>query len=132
MVAGHRSGESLAGRIILGSRSLGRRLDDLCRAARVLDEQGRREVDLEQDIEPQRSSQLERALEQHARGAPVLPPERAAAARGQPLRGALGKPIRRLTELAPVAHGLLEVVADDLVQLDELLVRAEPLREALV
>ena len=132
MVGGHRSGESLAGRIILGSRSLGRRLDDLSRAARVLDEQRRGEVDLEQDVEPEGPGQLERALEQHARRAPVLSPERTAAARGEPLCGAGGELIRRLAELAAVADGLLEVVADDLVQLNELLVGVEPLREALV
>src|SRR5205823_2631325 len=59
VVAEHRTCEHLAGRIALGNRSLGRRLDDLCRAARVLDEQRRGEVHLEQDVEPEGPGQLE-------------------------------------------------------------------------
>ena len=81
VVAEHRTCEHLAGRVALGSRSLGRRLDDLCRAARVLDEQRRGEVHLEQDVEPEGPGQLERALEQSPRGAPVLTPKGSPAAR---------------------------------------------------
>ena len=72
------------------------------------------------------------ALEQ-ARRRPVV----AALERGPPCaRQALGRAARKpwlvSAELAPVQHRLLEVVADDLVLLDELDVLLDPEREALV
>ena len=75
------------------------------------------------------------ATEQIARGVVILPFERRLAGGAEPL----GRPQRELlrarvgrVELSEVASGLLEVVADDLVQLQELAVLAEPIGEELV
>ena len=85
-------------------------------------------------VEPVRPGQLERPLEQADGGALVAAPERAPAGGREALAGALGAARRvGLPELGLVAGGLLEVVAEDLVQLDQLgAVLLEPVGEALV
>ena len=65
----------------------------------------------------------------------VRPVECGDSGRAESLRGPLREPCRARVvevELCPVASCLLEVVADDLVLLDELRVRVEPLGEAFV
>ena len=63
----------------------------------------------------------------------VAPPERAAAGGREPLAGAFGQGRVGLSELLLVAGGLLEVVAEDLVQLDQLVsALLQPGGEALV
>ena len=49
------------------------------------------EVHLEHDVEPMRTGQLERALEQSPRGAAVVPPEALPAGGRESLAGALGQ-----------------------------------------
>ena len=71
------------------------------------------------DVEPQRPRQLERSLEQGLAARSVAAPERASARGGESLARALGQLRVRLAELRLVASRLLEVVAEDLVQLDE-------------
>jgi hypothetical protein len=59
-------------------------------------------------------------------------PQRALARGGQPHRTSCRQAVVVAAELAPVEHRLLEVVADDLVLLDEVHVLLDPEREALV
>ena len=77
------------------------------------------EVELGVDVGPKRPRQRERALEQHGSGALVASAERAPPRRQQPIPGAKGERGVGSAQLGLVAGGLLEVVADDLVQLDE-------------
>ncbi len=97
-------------------------------------EQGVDDVDLEGDVELGRGHKRDGALEQAHGGGVVLPELRPAAGGGQApprRRGQLF--VGRHPELGSVAAGLLEVVAEDLVQLDELgAVLLEPGCEALV
>ena len=71
------------------------------------------------DVEAERSCQRERSLEQPGRGAHVLSVERAPPR----LEEMVPRAKRELgvwpAELVEIPGGLLEVVADDLVQLDE-------------
>ena len=79
--------------------------------------------------------QSDGTTEQVPRGVMILPLERRLAGGTKPL----GRPQREIlrarvgrVELSEVASGLLEVVADDLVQLQQLAVCGEPIGEALV
>ena len=91
------------------------------------------EVELEHDVQARRPGQLERPLEQPFGGRLVAAPERAAAGDGEPLASAVGQDRVGLSQLLLVAGGLLEVVAEDLVQLDQLLsALLQPAGEALV
>ena len=69
--------------------------------------------------EPKRPRQRERALEQPGRGALVISVERAPPRRQKPIARAEGERRVRSAQLGVVAGGLLEVVADELVQLDD-------------
>jgi hypothetical protein len=94
---------------------------------------GEGEVELEHDVEARRPGQRKRPLEQPFGGPVVAPPERAAAGGRAPRAGAFGQGRVGLSQLLPVVRGLLEVVAEDLVQLDQLLAALfEPGGEALV
>ena len=91
------------------------------------------EVELEHDVQARRAGQLERPLEQPGGGPLVAAPERASAGGREPLAGAFGEGRVGLSELLLVAGGLLEVVAEDLVQLDQLVsALLQPGGEALV
>ena len=91
------------------------------------------EVELEHDVQSCRPGQLERPLEQPFGGPLVAPPERAAAGGREPLSGAFGQGRVGLSQLLLVAGRLFEVVAEDLVQLDQLLsALLQPAGEALV
>jgi hypothetical protein len=76
--------------------------------------------------------ELDHALEQGDARTDVAPSERRASGGGQSLRSAHGERFVLAPELVPVPRGLLEVVPDDLVLLDELHVCVEPVGEALV
>ena len=78
------------------------------------------EVELEHDVQACRPGQLEGALEQAGGGSLVAAPERAPAGNRETLGGSFREDVVALSELAPVAGGLLEVVAEDLVQFDEI------------
>jgi hypothetical protein len=92
-----------------------------------------RQVELEVDIEPEGVRQLERAAEESGSGRPVSPPERSPTGGGEALARTLGELRSRLSELLPVVSRLLEVVAEDLVQLDQVPAPLfEPTGEALV
>ena len=124
--------EGLAGRVPVSRGSLGRPLGDRRRLPRVGSD-GLGEVDLEVDVEAERSGERERAFEQRGCGAVVAARERATAGGGEPLGCTFGEDDVRLLELDLVARGLLEVVAEDLVQLDQIgAPLLEPVREALV
>ena len=114
---GDDEGERLPGLVAGRASSLGRLLGDRRLAARR--RLRVREIELEVDIEPQRPGQLERPLEQRSGRSIVAAPERAAAGGGKTLAGPLGESWIGLSELGLVARRLLEVVADDLVQLDQ-------------
>jgi hypothetical protein len=75
------------------------------------------EVELEHDVEACRPGQLECALEQPGGGPIVAPRERAAAGGCEALAGTFGQPRVGLPDLLSVAGGLLEVVAEDLVEI---------------
>src|SRR5207247_8390096 len=83
--------------------------------------QGVDDVDLERDVELARGHERGGALEQADGGAVVLTEVGSVAAGGQAAsRRRSQHPVVRRSELGAVAAGLLEVVAEDLVQLDEL------------
>ena len=128
-----RRGRALA-RLVAGRpRPLGGGVGDRGGLRAVPTEERCGEVELEHDVEARRPGQLERPLEQPGGGPVVAPPERAAAGGREPLAGAFGQGRVGLSELLLVAGGLLEVVAEDLVQLDQLLsALLEPVGEALV
>ena len=94
------------------------------------------EVESERDSRIVVRAQRERSPKQLHRGPDVVPPERACADGREQRRGAEAEVTRTLVqrpELAPVPVRLLEVIADELVRLDELRrAFAEPVREALV
>ena len=101
-------------------------LDDRPRAAQRLGfaraSPGERvdEVGLEADVELRWRHQRSGALEQAGCRAEVEPAQRAAACGGQALSsGGHERVVGGLTQLPPIADGLLEVVAEELVQLDE-------------
>ena len=120
VVGGHRACEGFAGRIALRGGALGGTLEQQRRPhgsrRRTTSPRGR----LRAGCRAAAAASVQRALEQRARGSAVLAPERSPAGGGEPLAGARGQVVRRLPELAAVGGSLLEVVADDLVQLDEL------------
>jgi hypothetical protein len=129
---GDDTGESLTRGVGGSRRFLGCALGDRSRLTRVASE-SLSEIDLEVGVETQRPGEVERPLEQGPRSMVVAARARAAAGRGKPCGCAFGKKSVRLLELSLVAGGLLEVVAQDLVELDQ--VRAslfEPAGEALV
>src|SRR5439155_21596970 len=97
-------------------------------------EQGVDDVDLEGEVDLGRGHEWDGALEQAHGGGVVLPELRPAAGGGQAAPGRSGQlVVGRHSELAAVAAGLFEVVAEDLVQLDELgPVLLQPGCEALV
>ena len=123
--------EAIAGR----SRTVG---ESVCAPERLVGpaspEQGVSELELEGEVDLGRGHERGRALEQAHGGAVVLAPGRALAARSETLpcrggeHGIVGQP-----ELGAVREGLLEVVAEELVELDELgPVLLQPGGEALV
>ena len=80
-----------------------------------------------------RPGQLERPFEQPGGGPFVAAPERTAAGGREPLASAFRESRVGLSELLLVAGGLLEVVAEDLVQLGQLVsALCQPAGEALV
>ena len=90
-------------------------------------------LELEREVEPERAQELDCPGEQRERGPAVQAVVRAPAGGGEPRGGALGERGVGLAELCLVAGGLLEVVADDLVALDEgVAVLVEPGGEARV
>ena len=94
------------------------------------------EVDLEPSIAQLVGQQGGRSLEQREPGAEILPFDRASPGERQPFTCAGGECSAALVlgaQLQPVAIGLLEVVAEQLVELDELgAVLLEPVGEPLV
>ena len=91
------------------------------------------EVGLEAEVELPGRQEVGRALQEAGRAAEVGPRQRTATGRGEALAGRVGEPVgHALPELQPKAHCLLEVVADQLVQLDGRRVRFEPIRKPLV
>ena len=82
---------------------------------------------------PVRSDELGCAIEQRGSGPVVQAVAGAPTGDGESQRGAFGQLVVRLSELRVIAGGLLEVVADDLVALDEsVAVLVEPVCEARV
>jgi len=91
------------------------------------------EIELELDVEAERSRERERPLEKPLGGQPVATPVRSASGGGEVLAGAFGQRRVRPPKLCLVAGCLLEVVAEELLHLDEVLRSLpEPGREALV
>ena len=92
-----------------------------------------REVELEADVETERPRQLQCPLEQRRSRPIVAPPERTPAGVGKTRAGPLGESRVGLSELGPVASRLLQVKAEDLVQLDQVATSLfQPGGEALV
>ena len=90
-------------------------------------------LELERNVDPMRSQELGRPVEERRRRTDVLAVTRAPASRAESHGGALSEGGVGLSELCLVAGGLLEVVADDLVALDEgVAVLVEPGGEARV
>ena len=133
MVGGADAGEQFACFVAGRACPLGGGVGDRGRLRAVPIGDGHGEVELEHDGEAGRPGQLERPLEQPRGGAVVAAPGCAAAGGREPLAGAVGQGRVGLSELLLVAGGLLEVVAEDLVQLDQLLCALlQPGGEALV
>ena len=127
------AGEHLACLVSGRSSPLGGRGGNCCSFSVVPLEERLGEVELEHDVQPRRPGQLERPLEQPFGGPVVSARERAPAGDCKPVTGAVGQGRVGLSELLPVAGGLLEVVAEDLLQLDQLLsALLQPAGEALV
>ena len=85
------------------------------------------------DVEPERPRQGQRAFEQAGRGSYVLSVERPLSGSCEAIPGAERERGIGLPELGEVERRLLEVVADDLVALDEFpTVLVEPVGEALM
>ena len=80
---------------------------------------GVREIDLQVGVPPDRPGQLQGATEQRGGGAVVTAPERPAAGRHEPLARPLGEAVVRLSQFLPVPGSLLQVVAEQLVELDQ-------------
>ena len=92
-----------------------------------------REIELEVNVDAERPKQLERTLEQRTGRTSVASPKGAATSGSQLLAGPLRESWVGLPELGLVPRGLLEVVSDDLVQLDQVsAVLRQPGGEALV
>jgi hypothetical protein len=107
---------------IAGGRSpLGGRHRALeCFVSSVGPEESEREIVLEGDVDLVRRHERGRTLEQARRREVVDPRERPAAGGGQPPpRSHRQRDVLRCPQLGAVETGLLEVVAEDLVQLDE-------------
>jgi hypothetical protein len=101
-------------------RALGSSVGDGDRPREVVPVQGLGELDLQLHVEPVRTRQREGAVEQPGCRARVAAPERAPARRAEPIAGGERKLARFLPELCEVAGSFLEVVAEDLVELDQL------------
>ena len=128
---GHGTGKGLTGLIPGGAGSLRSGVGDIDGFSVQLESLG--EVEFERDIQPQRPRQVERSVEQPGGGTVVAPPERAPAGGGKSLARALRLRVIGLTELCLVADGLLEVVAENLIQLDQAsAVRLQPAGESVV
>ena len=132
VVRRHRTGERFAGRIALGGGALGRVFKVQRGLTSIVDEGGLGQVDLEQDVEPQGPCEVQRSLEESPRCRTVFPPERAAAGGGEPVSCPCSQLVCRFPELSAIANGLLEVVAGDLVQLDQSTALLQPAGVALV
>ena len=90
-----------------------------------------RSLELECEVEPERASKLHRPGQERKSRPVVEAVARTPAGSGEPRRGPFGQAGIGLSELALVAGRLLEVVADDLVALDEgVAVLVEPVGEA--
>ena len=125
--------ERLTGFVAGHPCALGRRLRQRGSPSGIRQEEKASEVQLELDVEPERPGQLERPFEQGDGRGLVNTPERPPTGTSEMLPGALAERRVRLSELGCVAGGLLQVVAEELVQLDEVLPPLlEPGGEALV
>ncbi|HZB86400.1 MAG TPA: hypothetical protein VE289_07545, partial [Gaiellaceae bacterium] len=120
MAGGDNAGERFAGKIARNRGSLGRALSDRHRLP-VVGSHGFGELELEVDIEPDRTCERERALEQRRCSTFVAPRERAPAGGGEPLGCTFAEARVWLLELGLVARGPFEMMTEDLVQLDEIL-----------
>lgn len=126
-------GEQLARGVAGCASSFGGGVGDRDGLRTVPTDEQRGEVELEHDVEPHGPDQLERPFQQPGSGPVVASPERAATCDGEPVAGPFGQGRVGLAKLVLVAGGLFEVVAEDLVQFDELLAALlEPGAEALV
>ena len=130
VVGGADTGECLGRLVPCRTRPLGCVGCERCCHFRGASEDRLAEIELEHDVQVRRTGQLQRPLEQPRRGPVVAAPEGAAAGGREPHSRLFRDCVVRLPELAPVAGGLLEVVAEDLVQLDQILSALfEPARE---
>jgi hypothetical protein len=118
VAGGDDAGERFACKVVRNRRSLGGALGDRHRLP-VVGSHGFGELELEVDVEPERTCERERALEQGRCSTFVAARKRAPASGGEPLSRTLAEARVWLLELGPVARGLFEVMAEDLVQLDE-------------
>src|SRR4051812_20847318 len=121
------------GRVSGCRRALCRGFGDRDRAWEVSPVERVRELDLQTKLEPVGTGERQRTLEQRRRRAPVAAPEGTAACGAEPLARGEGELAVVLPELVEAACGPLQVVADQLVQLDELRPALfDPLGEAAV
>ena len=132
----HRGGGSavrLASLVAEGARPLGSGVADRRGSLRFVVVEGDREIDLEVHIQPVRARQLQRPAEQAAGGLLVAAPQRASGRGSEAITRALGERCVGLPELGFVASCLFKVIAEDLVQLDQVRpALLEPVGELLV
>ena len=113
--------------------ALGRTFCDRYGTHNVDPVEGVNQLDLQAEVEPERPCRQQRALEQSGCRPPVAPPVGTVPCDAQPHTRSKRHVGIRPAELVEVASRLLEVVAEDLVQLDEALaVLCEPVGEAMV
>src|SRR5262249_38582423 len=79
-----------------------------------------REVEFRMDVDSKRARQCERTLERAGGCSVAPPPQGTPPGGGEPLPRPLGESRIGVSELLAVTCGLLQVVADDLVELDQL------------
>ena len=128
---GQRAREHRPGVVASGLGAFGDRFRRLDRRTQIEVSVCPRGLELERDVGPVRAYELGCASEQRGSGPVVLAVDRAVAGGREPGRGAVGEAASGCPSSRSVTAGLFEVVADDLVALDErVAVLVEPVGEA--
>src|SRR5262249_36511293 len=119
--SGHRAQHGDTGLVSGRLRALDRGVGQANAAGDVGHLERRRELCFRVNVEAIRTSESEAALEQTGRGAEVATPHGASPGEREPIACGEGEISIVLAELGEIEGRLLEVVAEDLLQLDQVL-----------